>query len=63
MNDVVVNLNQNQFDGLVSFAYNIGSNAFAKSILVKRLNTGDYQGAADQFDTWNRAGVKCTRTC
>ena len=55
---VKVPLNQNQFDALVSLAYNIGSSAFKSSTLVKKLNTGDYQGAADQFDVWINAGGK-----
>ena len=55
---VKVPLNQNQFDALVSLAYNIGSNAFKSSTLVKELNTGDYQGAADQFNVWVNAGGK-----
>lgn len=55
---VKVPLNQNQFDALVSLAYNIGSNAFKSSTLVKKLNTGDYQGAADQFNAWINAGGK-----
>ncbi len=55
---VKVPLNQNQFDALVSLAYNIGSNAFKSSTLVKKLNTGDYKGAADQFNVWINAGGK-----
>ena len=55
---VKVPLNHNQFDALVSLAYNIGSNAFKSSTLVKKLNTGDYQGAADQFNVWVNAGGK-----
>ena len=55
---VKVPLNQNQFDALVSLAYNIGSNAFKSSTLVKKLNTGDYRGAADQFNVWINAGGK-----
>ena len=55
---VKVPLNQNQFDALVSLAYNIGSNAFKSSTLVKKLNAGDYQGAADQFNAWVNAGGK-----
>ena len=55
---VKVQLNQNQFDALVSLAYNIGSNAFKSSTLVKKLNAGDYQGAADQFNAWVNAGGK-----
>lgn len=55
---VTIPLNQNQFDALVSLAYNIGTGAFNKSTLVKKLNAGDIRGAADQFDVWVNAGGK-----
>ncbi len=55
---VTVPLNQNQFDALVSLTYNIGSGAFNNSTLLKKLNKGDYQGAADQFLAWKKAGGK-----
>lgn len=55
---VKVPINQNQFDALVSLAYNIGSSAFANSTLVKKLNAGDYVGASNQFDVWNKGGGK-----
>lgn len=58
VNKVQVPLNQNQFDALVSLAYNIGTSAFASSTLLKKLNSGDYKGAAAQFDVWNKAGGK-----
>ena len=38
---VKVPLNQNEFDALVSLAFNIGAGAFAKSTLVKKLNAGN----------------------
>jgi len=53
-----LDINQNQFDALVSLTYNIGSGAFNNSTLLKKLNKGDYQGAADQFLVWNKAGGK-----
>lgn len=53
---VKVPLSQNQFDALVSLAYNIGEAAFKGSTLLKKLNAKDYQGAADQFPRWNRGG-------
>lgn len=46
----------NQFAALVSLAYNIGPAALAKSTLLRRLNAGRTQEAADQFLVWNRAG-------
>ncbi|MFW1840914.1 lysozyme [Acinetobacter gyllenbergii] len=55
---VKVTINQNQFDALVSLAYNIGQTAFSKSTLLKKLNAKDYQGAADQFPEWNKGGGK-----
>ncbi|AYA69089.1 lysozyme [Acinetobacter sp. WCHA55] len=57
-NAVTVQLNQNQFDALVSLAYNIGASAFSQSTLVKNLNANDIRGAADQFDVWVNAGGK-----
>lgn len=55
---VTVELNQNQFDALVSFAYNCGEGALAKSTLLKKLNKGDYKGAASEFKRWTYAGGK-----
>ena len=52
---VAVSINQNQFDAMVSLAYNIGTSAFKNSTLVKKLNAGDIRGAAAQFDVWNKA--------
>ncbi len=49
-------ISQAQFDALVLICYNIGETAFKRSTLVKLLNAGDYDGAADQFLRWNRAG-------
>lgn len=50
-----VPLNDNEFGALVSFAYNVGSNALATSTLLKKLNAGDRAGAADEFLRWNKA--------
>lgn len=49
---VTVPLNQNQFNALVSFSYNIGIGAFNKSTLLKLLNQGEYIQAAEQFMKW-----------
>lgn len=55
---VKVKLTQGQFDALVSFAYNLGARALSTSTLLKKLNTGDYAGAAGEFPRWNQAGGK-----
>lgn len=46
-------MSQNQFDALVSLAYNIGSHAFETSTLAKALNAGNYMAAGDQLLVWN----------
>lgn len=51
---VKVALSQNEFDALVSLAYNIGGGAFARSTLVRKLNAGDRAGAAEEFKKWNK---------
>lgn len=49
---VKVPLTQNQFDALVDFAYNAGAKNLQTSTLLKKLNAGDYAGAAQQFGKW-----------
>ena len=53
---ITVPVNQNQFDALVSFTYNVGIVRFAGSTLLMKLNMGDYDGAAQEFRRWNEAG-------
>ena len=55
---VTYSINQNQFDALVSFAYNCGNGALKTSALLKKLNAGDVQGAANEFLRWNKANGK-----
>jgi lysozyme len=43
---------------LYSFAYNVGSGAFASSTLLKKLNTGDVPGACKELQRWTFAGGK-----
>lgn len=54
--NVKVPLSQNRFDALVSFIFNLGSGNFVGSTLLKKLNVGDYAGAADEFGKWVNAG-------
>ncbi|WP_303832039.1 glycoside hydrolase family protein [Asticcacaulis taihuensis] len=54
-NLVLVPLNQNQFDALVSFCFNIGAENFAQSTVLKRINEGRYAEAALAMDSWRSA--------
>jgi lysozyme len=47
---------QQQFDAMVSFAYNLGESALRGSTLLRMHNSGDYTGASQQFGRWNHAG-------
>lgn len=49
-------VNQNQFDALCCFAYNVGGANLAKSTLLKLVNAGDILGASQNFIKWNKAG-------
>lgn len=55
---VKVGLTQGQFDALVLFTYNLGARSLSTSTLMRKLNAGDYAGAADEFLRWNKAGGK-----
>lgn len=55
---VKVPLNQNQFDALVSFSYNVGVGALKQSTALRKLNAGDYAGAADALTMWTKCNGK-----
>ncbi len=52
---VKVDLTQCQFDALVDFAFNAGCGNLGGSTLLRKLNSGDYAGAADEFLTWTKS--------
>ncbi|TCM21467.1 GH24 family phage-related lysozyme (muramidase) [Novosphingobium sp. PhB165] len=49
---------QNQFDAMVSLAYNVGQANFNASTLLRKHRAGDFSGAAAQFAAWNKAAGK-----
>ena len=51
-------ITQNEFDALVSFAFNVGIGNFEKSTLLRLVNLGQFELAAKQFEKWIYAGGK-----
>ena len=60
-NYVKVELNQNQFDALVSFVYNIGISGFKTSSALKRLNLQDFKAVPERMKLWNKVKGKVSR--
>jgi lysozyme len=56
---VKTSVNDDQFSALVCFCFNVGPgrDGFGGSTLLKKLNAGDYQGAANQFVSWNKVEI------
>lgn len=54
---VNIPLNQNEYDALVSFVYNVGAEAFRRSTVLRRLNRNNRFGAADALTWWNKATI------
>ena len=55
-------LTQNQFDALVSFAFNVGVSAFSSSTLLKKVNADpNDKTISDAFARWNKAGGKVSQ--
>ena len=53
---LTVDVSDNEFAAMVSLAFNIGAGAFRKSTLLRLVNDGHFEAAAQQFERWNRAG-------
>lgn len=61
INGVKTPLSQSEFDALVSFVFNVGCQAFRNSTLLRLVNRGEMDDAAEQFARWNRAGGKAVK--
>ena len=57
-NLVKVELNQNQFDALIAWTFNLGSGNLSSSTLLKKLNNSEYDEVPEQIKRWNKAGGK-----
>ncbi|EGB2287807.1 lysozyme [Salmonella enterica] len=53
---IKVSIPNSERAALYSFAYNVGTGAFAKSTLLKKLNAGDHAGACNELKRWTYAG-------
>ena len=49
---------QSKFDSVVSFAYNAGLGNYQRSTIRIKVNRGDWEGAAEAFMSWTKAGGK-----
>ena len=55
---VQIELNQDQFDALVDFAYNCGAQNLRTSTMLKYINAGDFKKAQAEFSKWVNGGGK-----
>ena len=56
--NVIVKLNQSQFDALVAWTFNLGPGNLRESTMLKKLNNGDYESVPFEMRRWNKAGGK-----
>ena len=56
--NVIVKLNQSQFDALVAWTFNLGPGNLRESTMLKKLNNGEYESVPFEMRRWNKAGGK-----
>jgi lysozyme len=58
VNEMLVwDVTDGQFDAMVDFAFNLGATALKGSTLLRKLEAGDVDGAAEEFLRWNKSRV------
>ncbi|WP_237451604.1 lysozyme, partial [Providencia rettgeri] len=55
---IKVDIDDNTRAAIYSFVYNVGTGAFARSTMLKKLNAGDIAGACNELKRWTYAGGK-----
>lgn len=55
---IKVSIPESERAAFYSFAYNVGTGAFSRSTLLKKLNAGDHAGACNELKRWTYAGGK-----
>lgn len=58
---VNVPISPNEYAAYTLFSYNVGSGAFCRSSLLRKLNQDDHVGACNGLMEWNKAGGKVVR--
>ena len=56
--NVMVKLNQSQFDALVAWTFNLGPGNLRESTMLKKLNNQEYESVPFEMRRWNKAGGK-----
>ena len=56
--NVMVELDQSQFDALVAWTFNLGVGNLRESTMLKKLNSEDYASVPSEMKRWNKAGGK-----
>jgi len=56
--NVMVELDQSQFDALVAWTFNLGPGNLRESTMLKKLNNADYESVPFEMRRWNKAGGK-----
>ncbi len=56
--NVIVELDQSQFDALVAWTFNLGPGNLRESTMLKKLNDADYASVPSEMKRWNKAGGK-----